>query len=524
MTTHLRWHDYRYYPYERDLARREVLAVLGLGDCEMSEHGVRLPRWVDTEAAKRLTYFSHFGEGDGATPTVQARLEEVARQGRLRQATRYSVHGLHEYKGKFNPQVAKAILNIFNVGHNSRVLDPFCGSGTTLVECAHSGATGVGTDLNPLAVFLANAKLDCLSTPADLLREDFARLSRRLARLRNPRLTRTNTGREHYLRSWFDERQLAWIEAVRSAIESSCDGRAKIFLSVASNLLRDYSDQDPSDLRIRRRNSPLPELGFREAFETACTRFLDQVAAAQLILGVTASPSRAIVSDSRTVESCELGGLFDAAITSPPYATALPYIDTQRLSLVWLGLCEPEEIGPLDGILIGSREMKRREHLNLTRQLQDNARGLPDSQASFCRRLAQAVGSQDGFRRQAVPALIYRYMADMQEGFRAGARLLREGAPYALIVGHNHTVLSGVRRDIDTPSHLVSLAQSAGWVLEEAVPLQTYPRYGLHAVNAVEAETLLILRNGPLERIDQSDVTPLDRPVHSRIDVAGERG
>ena len=72
----------------------------------------------------------------------------------------------------------------------------------------------------------------------------------------------------------------------------------------------------------------------------------------------------------------------------------------------------------------------------------------------------------------------------------------RKGAPYALIVGHNHTVLSGVRRDIDTPSHLVSLAQSAGWLLEEAVPLQTYPRYGLHAVNAVEAETLLILRNG----------------------------
>ena len=41
----------------------------------MSEHGVRLPRWVDAEAAERLTYFSHVGDGDGATPAVQARLE-----------------------------------------------------------------------------------------------------------------------------------------------------------------------------------------------------------------------------------------------------------------------------------------------------------------------------------------------------------------------------------------------------------------------------------------------------------------
>ena len=79
---------------------------------------------------------------------------------------------------------------------------------------------------------------------------------------------------------------------------------------------------------------------------------------------------------------------------------------------------------PLDGILIGSREMKRREQLNLTQQLQDNARGLPDSQARFCRRLARAVGLQDGFRRQAVPTLIYRYMADMRDGFRTVARLL----------------------------------------------------------------------------------------------------
>ncbi len=56
---HLRWHDYRYYPYERDLARREVLALLRLGDCDMSDEGIRVPRWVDTEAAGRLTYFSH---------------------------------------------------------------------------------------------------------------------------------------------------------------------------------------------------------------------------------------------------------------------------------------------------------------------------------------------------------------------------------------------------------------------------------------------------------------------------------
>lgn len=492
---HLRWHDYKYYPYERDLARREVLAILGLTAGEESEHGIRVTDRIDTEAAGKLTYFAQVeGEAD-VTRTVQARLEDAAGTGRTRQATRYSVHGLHEYKGKFNPQVAKAILNIFGIGPDSRVLDPFCGSGTTLVECAHLGAIGLGTDLNPMAVFLANAKLACLSAPAEILRKDLVRLAARLGKLRNPRLPAAVTARDHYLRSWFDPGRLAWVEAVRAAVLRTCPERSNVFLAVASNLLRDYSDQEPSDLRIRRRSSPFPTAGFREAFLLACSRFLDRVEATQLILGVHERRARAVLGDVRTFEGADLGGLFDAAITSPPYATALPYIDTQRLSLVWLGLCEPENIGPLDGLLIGSREIKKRQQREFAYQLEGNSQNLPQPEVDFCRTLAEAVGPSDGFRRQAVPTLLYRYLADMREGFRTVARHLHPGAPYALIVGHNHTVLSGVRRNIDTPAHLTSLAVSVGWTVEEAVPLQTYRRYGLHAVNAVEEETLLVLRN-----------------------------
>lgn len=493
----LHWHDYSYYPYERDLARREMFALLGLSNCDLSDTSIRLPRWVDTEAAERLTYFSHVNGTHGSTLTMQARLEQAARNGHSRQSTRYSVHGLHEYKGKFNPQVAKSILNIFGIARGNRVLDPFCGSGTTLVECSHIGATSVGTDINPLAAFVANAKLIALSTPTAVLRQEFSELWLRFSRLKNPQLPRDETARGAYLRAWFDEKQLAWIEALLAIIKAHCRTRGDVFLAVASNLLRDYSGQDPSDLRIRRRTSPLPELSFRNAFQAACNRFFDRLESTQLVLGTHEYPTaRAIVSDIREVSKSKVGGLFDAAITSPPYATALPYIDTQRLSLVWLGLCNPEEIGPLDGALIGSREMARREQRAMMQELTLNGSKLPSQEISLCRNLAQALGPNDGFRRQAVPTLIYRYMRSMRDSFRSVSRLLRDGAPYALIVGHNHTVLSGVRFDIDTPSHLASLAQSVGWRVEEALPLQTYRRYGLHAANAVEAETLLILRNG----------------------------
>jgi hypothetical protein len=493
--THLLWHAYRYYPYERDLARREVLAVLGSDTFEETEQGFRLHENVNCERAERLTYFASVQAGGDAADTIQARLEDAGRNGRMRQATRYSVHGLHEYKGKFNPQVAKSILNIFGVGPGTAVLDPFCGSGTTLVECAHLGAVGIGTDINPFAVFIANAKLRCLALPVSALREDLVRLAARLGRFETPRLAAARTARDHYLRAWFQEDQLARIEAVKAAVKSVCPAHSEIFLALASNLLRDYSEQDPNDLRIRRRSSPLPQIPFQEAMLAACEKFLDRLEATQSVLGVQRALGKALLGDTREKASATLVGPFDAAITSPPYATALPYIDTQRLSLVWLDLCEPEGIGPLEGRLIGSREMKKREQSLLALRLKENSDQLPKAQLQFCRDLASAIGPTDGFRRKAVPTLLYRYFCDMRDGFRAVAQKLRVGAPYALIVGHNHTVLSGIRRDIDTPKHLAELATSVGWRIDETIPLQTYPRYGYHAVNAVEAETLLILRN-----------------------------
>ena len=131
----------------------------------------------------------------------------------------------------------------------------------------------------------------------------------------------------------------------------------------------------------------------------------------------------------------------------------------------------------------------------MTAALKENTECLPASEADFCRRLQDSLTACDGFRRQAVPALLYRYLASMRDCFRTVRAVLRPGAPFALIVGHNHTVLGGIRYDIDTPAHLAALAVDTGWTVDELLPLQTYRRYGYHVSNAVRHETLVILRN-----------------------------
>lgn len=491
---HLIWHNYRYYPYERELAAREVASLLRDPVLREFPDGLELVGGSDSRSAARLTYFSGIGNGRETFETLQSRLESAARFGKTRQATRYSVHGLHEYKGKFNPQVVKAILNIFNIEPGQRVLDPFCGSGTTLVECTHLGISSHGIDLNPLAVFIANAKLQALVTPADELWTTLRRLSISLNRTRRWSITLDDDPRSLYLQSWFDSEILEVIEIIHSKIENIGGSHAPIFFAVASNLLRDYSLQDPKDLRIRRRKSPLPERPFPEALLDAWTRFIERTEATQAILGTDLPSNRAALCDVTALEPADFPALFDASITSPPYAMALPYIDTQRLSLVWLNLLDPENILELEAELIGSRELRGRARKRLSSDLEENKQYLPEAEALFCHRIRNALGAHDGFRRKAVPILLYRYFTSMQKSFRAIRDLVRRHAPFALIVGHNHSVLGGVRYDIDTPVHLANIASGSGWTVEELIPLQTYHRYGYHMNNAINAETLVILR------------------------------
>jgi site-specific DNA-methyltransferase (cytosine-N4-specific) len=182
-------------------------------------------------------------------------------------------------------------------------------------------------------------------------------------------------------------------------------------------------------------------------------------------------------------------------ITSPPYATALPYIDTDRLSIVALGLAEPTALRTLEADLTGSREWNTAESKRWWTLLKANSASLPDD---VVRLLADLVTANEetgaGFRRAAVPPLLYRYFSDMRDCFTSWAQQLRPGEFAVVVVGRNRTGPAGAQTLIDTPTLLGTCARQVGFDVADQILLETWPRFGLHAANGVQGEDALVLR------------------------------
>ena len=123
----------------------------------------------------------------------------------------------------------------------------------------------------------------------------------------------------------------------------------------------------------------------------------------------------------------------------------------------------------------------------------ENSARIPDNLHQLCQRMQNSLGEGDGFRRQATPALIYRYFVDMQKMFQETINLLKSGGKFGLIVGHNKTTLGGTEFLLDTPNYLVSIAKCIGWEFNENIELEPFRRYGKHSKNSGKRENLIIL-------------------------------
>jgi DNA modification methylase len=87
---------------------------------------------------------------------------QIIQANRTRSLNQYLTHWIYPYKGKFHPQMVRALLNIIELQEGDTVLDPFSGSGTTALEAQLLGINFIGMDISPLCVIQGRVKTESI--------------------------------------------------------------------------------------------------------------------------------------------------------------------------------------------------------------------------------------------------------------------------------------------------------------------------------------------------------------------------
>lgn len=390
-----------------------------------------------------------------------------------------SVHDWYRFVLSYPPHLVRDYVTRFGLGSGHRVLDPFCGTGTTLVECKKLGIASIGIEPNPMACFASRVKTSWAVDPRGLLQH-----AQEVAEDVRRELATSGVGDGGDLPLFAGSYRQVATPVLRTLPEES----RKLLITDSINPVQTHRTLVLLDHLERRRDDAFrdhellglaralvtsisnlhfgPEVGVRvkKADAPVVDSWLQCVRAIAADLadpkGRENAVARVHAGDSRDVGTALDLASIDAVITSPPYPNEKDYTRTTRLESVFLGFIKDRA---------ELREFKKRLLRSNTRNVylgDDDDRWVADvpeiqqiAAEIESRRLH--LGKTSGFERMynKVTKLYFggmaRHLAELRPTLRPGAQL-------AYVVGDQASFL---RVMIRTGQILGRIAESLGYEL-----------------------------------------------------------
>jgi DNA modification methylase len=394
-------------------------------------------------------------------------------------------HKVHKWPSKFIPHVPRWAIQKYLGNQTDKVLlDPFCGSGTTLVEGALAGQISFGIDIDPLARLISKVK----STPLDarLLHD----VTRQLTIAVNERNEGTFRPSIDSLAHWFRPSVVRDLGIIRDIIERWRDQPDVYdFLIVTmSSIVRRVSNADNQSLKTYVSGT------FPKKAVTVKPLFLKMLKenAESLIQFGQALQNGGTVRVLHGFDARDFGQgwldrklpLVDIAITSPPYIKSIDIIYNQMVELFWIG---------------DLFELENQEKQNKAKQKYIGTEKV--SATDYKSRLTTDLHAVDAIvgsiyeRDRKHAYIVATYFNEMRAHFAQMRRILRPGSPYVFVVGES--TVSDIR--VPTAELISQIAFTEGFELEEQFVYEIrnrymrFPRQGRGGI--VDLDWVLTFRN-----------------------------
>ena len=364
----------------------------------------------------------------------------------LRVGVDRATHLFHSYPAKLLLNIPIFFLRCKQLGPIGHLRDPFCGSGTVLVEGALNGWRISGADANPLARLITRSKLTYLEP------EEILEACNKICE--NACILTTKFSPVVKVDYWFTKAVQQDIGRITKAISCERNPHVRRFLQASlSSCIRKVSFADPR-LSVPVRVKPDSKQWEKAIGANVTDQFRQMVVwnsrrvqslqsveptiLQGLTLSVDARGSRAEV---------DLKEDTDLIITSPPYVGAQKYIRSSSLSIGWLGLAPFNKLRCLERINIGREHYERNEYRDLHFPPDDLARSE-----------LERIRNINPLRAH----IAANYLEEMCDALKEAARRLRRGGHLVLVSGNN-TIAGEVFR---TSDYLANVATSLNLCLK----------------------------------------------------------
>lgn len=398
-------------------------------------------------------------------------------------------HLIHPYPAKLLSNIPYFFLcTDYFCPKDGIVLDPFCGTGTVMLEANISGRNALGADANPLAVLISQVKTTYIPSDALLTTLNTIMTSTR----RSKKEVTFNTGN---IKRWFSSSTIQQLARLEDIIEKIKDeDQKRFFMLCFSSVIKKVSYADPSisvpvklnperftnnmdrKQAVEFKLKTLECIDVFEKFETICKLNIKRIESLAGIKekGIT---TEIISNDARkltdTYGGCNLlkNDSVDFILTSPPYAGAQKYIRSSWLNLYWLGKKLPEEIRLLKSKNIGREDYHK---------------------ADFKKRVKTGISAADAVLESLYKEgknerayIVGNYLNEIKLAFDESMRVLKVGGYMVVVIGNN-TVCN---RPFNTQDYLTTYLQSKGMHLELKL-IDDIKSYGLMTKRNQTASTI----------------------------------
>jgi DNA modification methylase len=373
----------------------------------------------------------------------------------------YGTHGIHKYPAKFIPLIPRWALSYDPETPSRTVMDPFCGSGTTLVEAGLLGATSYGIDISPLAVLLTSAKCSIISNEEakqwlayleSVLKRSTTLAPKLEVELRS-QLNSDALGLHRTWSNWFTPREAAKLVAIRQAIiaRKLSPTLNRIALASLSAVTKSCSRLHEDQIKVRFDHTKDVADPF-EVFPKIFTKFVQS----QLLLSDSYGQANASfhIEQGTASSTGARANSIDRVITSPPYINAVDYTMAHKYNMFVLGLLEPDRF-----------KEHCREYIGVTERAV-RASDISSTPVVLTKSAMSAVRRIEATKKPAARNRAYvvaQYFSGMENSLQEAFRVLRKRGLMFLVVGESNRIC-GIT--VETAGILGDAAKMAGFKVE----------------------------------------------------------